>query len=148
MPTTSRPVDRRALLAGPALVAAGAAAVLAFDPFDDHAIGCPLHTTTGLYCPGCGATRATWLLLHGDVIGVLQHNVLFLPAVAILLARWLHLVLPAHTRWMPSWVRAPSEIGPGVLRAVALLLVAFAVARNLPAFDWLAPPTAQAAASP
>ena len=26
---------------------------------------CLFHELTGLYCPGCGGTRAVWALLHG-----------------------------------------------------------------------------------
>ena len=28
---------------------------------------CPLHAYTGYYCPGCGGTRATFALLHGQI---------------------------------------------------------------------------------
>lgn len=30
---------------------------------------CPLRTATGYPCPGCGMTRATRMLLHGDFAG-------------------------------------------------------------------------------
>ncbi len=38
---------------------------------------CPWRTLTGLDCPFCGATRAAASLAHGDVIGALDHNALF-----------------------------------------------------------------------
>ena len=38
---------------------------------------CPWRTLTGLDCPFCGATRAAASLAHGDVVGALDHNALF-----------------------------------------------------------------------
>ena len=90
-------MDRRSLAAGVTGTVAVAAGVLLFDPFGDHAIGCPVLELTGLHCPGCGATRAIWLLLHGDVAGAVGHNALLLPALAYLALRWIHTVAPAST---------------------------------------------------
>lgn len=33
-----------------------------------YLIPCLMHTMTGLYCPGCGGTRAVSFLLHGDFL--------------------------------------------------------------------------------
>jgi Protein of unknown function (DUF2752) len=35
---------------------------------------CPYLTLTGLACPGCGLTRATHFLLHGDVAQAFAYN--------------------------------------------------------------------------
>lgn len=35
---------------------------------------CAFHTFTGLYCPGCGGTRAVTFLLHGDSIRSLIYH--------------------------------------------------------------------------
>ncbi len=35
---------------------------------------CPLLQTLGIPCPGCGLTRATFLLLRGDVQGSLTYH--------------------------------------------------------------------------
>ena len=45
---------------------------------------CPLHRFTGFLCPGCGSTRALYLLLHGHPLGALRENglaVLLLPVL-------------------------------------------------------------------
>src|ERR1022692_1618722 len=53
---------------------------------------CPLYTTTGIYCPGCGSTRALHELLRGHWLAALQLNALFtlsLPCLGIFgLYRW------------------------------------------------------------
>lgn len=132
---------RLTVLAGPAAVVGGTAAVLWFDPFADHgAIGCPFNQMTGLLCPGCGTTRAWWLLAHGDLGGAVQHNLLFLPAVLWLAANWFATSWPQRSSSLPPWVRSSTLIPPRALHGIVVLLVAFTVLRNLPAFDWLAPP--------
>jgi hypothetical protein len=133
-------VNRRALAAGVAGAATAATGVLLYDPFASHAVGCPFLEVTGFHCPGCGSTRAAWLLLHGDVAGAVQHNLLFLPAVVYLVSRWLHEVAPEATGWLPGFVRRPTEVPAAAMVVLAALLVAYGVARNLPVGDFLAPP--------
>ena len=45
---------------------------------------CLFHTLTGLYCPGCGGTRAIRSLLKGDLRMSFQYHPLVLYAVFIL----------------------------------------------------------------
>ena len=55
---------------------AGASAFLyAVDP-SHHAVypQCLLYNATGIYCAGCGATRALYALLHGRVLEALQRS--------------------------------------------------------------------------
>jgi Protein of unknown function (DUF2752) len=41
---------------------------------------CPLYALTGYACPGCGMTRGLHALLHGDILGSLDYNLL-LPGI-------------------------------------------------------------------
>lgn len=126
-----------ALLGLLATVAVGAAVLWQFDP---HQSGnplppCPSLWLTGLFCPGCGTTRALHALLHGDLPGALAMNplmVLSLPPVAVLLAQALD-VLPKPLE--------PLARRLGHARAWAVVVISYAVLRNLPwpPFSWLAP---------
>lgn len=106
-----------------------------------HGLGvmCPSKRWLGLYCPGCGSTRATYDLLHGEWASAWANNpaavLLGAPVVLWSLAQSATvLVTGRHPRgWVPS--RA------GLWLAIGLLL--YAVGRNLPmkAFDGWRPPT-------
>lgn len=37
-------------------------------------IPCPIYSTTGFYCPGCGGTRAFKFLLQGDILNSLKYH--------------------------------------------------------------------------
>ena len=47
---------------------------------------CMVHTLTGLQCPGCGITRATHALLHGEFMRALCYNWFFVISVPYFLA--------------------------------------------------------------
>lgn len=87
---------------------------------------CPLHRTTGLWCPLCGGTRATRELMHGDLLAAMGYNpfALVLEVVVMVLV----------ARWLLAWLRGqrrPLVTGrEGILLGVALAV--FAVVRNLP----------------
>ena len=96
---------------------------------------CPSRWLTGLYCPGCGATRALHALLHGDIEKAFSMNVVFvmaLPVVILLILQQAN-VLPAG---LNKTARLFSDARPW-----AWLLISFAVLRNLPwyPFSLLAP---------
>ena len=63
-----------------AFLLAGGAVVAAIGYFNPVTAGffpaCPLYTTTGIYCPGCGMTRGFHALLHGDILSAFHFNAL------------------------------------------------------------------------
>ena len=87
---------------------------------------CMVYQQTGLYCPGCGCTRALSALLHGDLKASLHNNLLLIPGsllVALLIAK------PQIT------LRRPVAI------TIVVIIVTFTVLRNIPCapFTALAP---------
>ena len=95
---------------------------------------CPSQLLLGLDCPLCGGLRGTHDLLHGDLAGALDHNLL-LPAylVAAAVLGVCYLLLPLTGRAAPR-LRLPRWAVIGA----AAVVVSFTVARNLPGFDYLA----------
>jgi hypothetical protein len=113
------------------LFAAGLGAcayIAAVDPNHSSAYPqCPTKLLTGLDCPLCGATRAVHSLLRGNVVGAMDHNLMFvllLPFLAYAFVAWTAASLGRPMRPIPmssKWVSIP----------LAVALVAFTIVRNL-----------------
>ena len=96
---------------------------------------CPVWWLTGLYCPGCGSTRALHGLMHFDLAAAWAMNpllVLSLPFIALLSAYGAG-VLPARLLPLARQIARPLPW--------AAVLIGYAVLRNLPwyPFTLLAP---------
>lgn len=120
-------LSRRAWL-GPAALGAGALLAVAIltlaDPYSSGSLlpACPFHALTGLFCPGCGATRALHALIHGDPALALRMNLLAtlaLPLLPLMVWRGLRGPLPGTT-WLTD------------ARPWLALVLAFTLLRNLP----------------
>jgi hypothetical protein len=104
------------------------------NPNTTHLPLCPLHAVTGLNCPLCGATRATYALLHGELVTALHDNALYvlgLPFLLILWWRW----FAAERSGAPRGRLLPRQVSA----ALVVLAVLFGVFRNLPVGAWLSP---------
>ncbi len=138
-PSTGRPGGRWSRSALPAgLGAAALAAVGALAVRDPHQSGswgfCPIRLGLGVDCPGCGGLRAVHELTQGDLVAAFSSNVVIVTALPLLAAWW---VVWLASRWrgrpLPGGPR--SQLVAGV--AVAVVLLAFGVVRNLPGLEWL-----------
>ena len=130
---------------GGAVLAIAAVGLLAFGvwalrTFDPSMAGSPFPsclflTLTGLYCPGCGLTRALHALVHFDFARAMAMNPLIVLSLPLLALMALHGV--------SGWRVLPAAVARILLNGhywIAALLV-FGVVRNLPwwPFIWLAP---------
>jgi len=141
--TAASRLDR---LGGPLLTAAAVGALsVALHVRDPHSSGswgyCPWYALTGYYCPGCGGLRAVNDLTNGDLVGAAGSNLVFvvsIPLLVFLWGRWTRLawVGPAE---QPRTTTVPPRDRSGLWIAVfTVVMLAFAVLRNLPG-SWLAP---------
>jgi hypothetical protein len=133
---------RAAMVIGSCTCAAASAFLYAVDP-SRYAVypQCWFYRTTGLYCAGCGATRALYALLHGRGLEALHDNALFVAALPLI-------VLLAGSYLREAWAKnawPERQVNPRLLLpiggAVLLLMLLFTLARNLPGwpFDLLKP---------
>jgi hypothetical protein len=118
------------------VAALGSGAVLFF--FDPAKHGfypiCLFHSLTGLNCPGCGATRAAYQLLHGHLLGALHDNALFVLTLTALTAQSAWLVMQKIRNQPVAFI-----VPPIMLWALLATVFVFTGLRNLPAFAWLSP---------
>jgi Protein of unknown function (DUF2752) len=100
--------------------------------------GCVFNRVTGWHCPGCGATRCVYALLHLDIEQALAWNPLFvvlLPFVLFGLARMgFQMWTGRRLRQLKYWPRWGTK-------AVLWLLITYWILRNIPyaPFTLLAP---------
>jgi hypothetical protein len=118
-----------------AVILGGSAVVYFFNP-GTHGFYpvCPFHKLTGLNCPGCGATRSLYALLHGNLRLALRDNVLFIFLIATLAVRGAWFAAKIILQ-QPAGDFFPSKS----LWLLLVLTFVFTVLRNLPAFSFLSP---------
>jgi Protein of unknown function (DUF2752) len=105
------------------LIAIVAGLLFVFDPTHLGVLPpCPLHRLTGLWCPGCGSTRALYQLVHGNLMAALRFNPLaisLLPLVGYLSIRGERVVIKAVWIW-----------------ALLGIVITFGILRNIPAYPF------------
>ncbi|WP_308860146.1 DUF2752 domain-containing protein [Paenibacillus endoradicis] len=96
-------------------------------PLTNLGIPCPFHTLTGLYCPGCGVTRAAIELLQFNFQASFHYNMLIYSLIPLYGLYWLsqhfHKKLSANI----------------IMIFMITLTITFGILRNIPYFSWLAP---------
>lgn len=129
-PLVKQPKTAALALLSLLLAGAGLALLYAFDPSaaGNYFPKCPSYWWFGVYCPGCGITRALHALLHGQWAQAFAYNPLAILVAPLLL--WM--------AFKPAWIYHP--LAPKIAFAV---LVGYGVLRNIPSepFIWLAPHT-------
>lgn len=117
------------------LALAAAAGIYRMDPEQELTeatlLGCGFKQVTGLDCPGCGATRATHYLLHGDVVAAFQHNPAYVGGVPLLLG-----AVPVWLAAVRRGVRLSTATVWGIWLTLLILLLVYWVVRNLAWWPW------------
>ena len=98
---------------------------------------CLFHEKTGLFCPGCGATRSALALSNGDWFGAMRNNVLFVSSLG-LSGVWI--VVSAVSEKFPEVeILRVFRFRLRFLWWILATLIAFTLLRNIPAMDFLRP---------
>jgi Protein of unknown function (DUF2752) len=90
---------------------------------------CPLHATTGLWCPFCGGLRCVAALSHGDLLAAASFNLLVLTLGPVVILWWTVGVRAAWAGRPHPWPLLTNRRW----LVVGGVLLAFAVWRNVPA---------------
>jgi hypothetical protein len=114
-------------------VGLGIAAMLLylFEPEQNQFFGvCIFYKVTGLYCPGCGSTRAMHQLLHGHIVKAFGYNPLLVSLLPFLGYAVLSVVLNfVSGRRLPEFF-----FRPVIIWIVVGCIFAFWILRNIPIY--------------
>ncbi len=115
-----------------AILTAGALYVV-FNAATGIGIPCVFHALTGLSCPGCGISRMLISILKLDFAGAFRYNA----AIFILLPVFIILAIQLTVRYIKTGSIALSKYQTAAVSAMIVLLILFAVIRNLAGFEYL-----------
>lgn len=91
---------------------------------------CIFNKITGLYCPGCGMTRALHSIMHFKLYQALRYNALIFIIPPLLLLQLL------------TWVKNyESKVIKAMIYIMLAIAILYGVARNIPGLNSLKPTT-------
>ena len=97
------------------------------------AIPCITRELFKVYCPGCGATRATYELLHGDLWLAFRYNPLLIVGIPFIIFLLL-LLIGISINDKP--ILSESLLSPTLVRVVLVVIISFWILRNIPLFPF------------
>lgn len=129
---TKRSVRVTAVLTGAVIAAVGAVYLYFHNPHQ-YPLPCLFHVITGLYCPGCGAGRASYSILHFQFYDAFRYNPMY-----VILLPFLGIYIAAR---MIDWMltdgnHVDGKINPKILYAILILVLGFGVVRNIPVYPF------------
>lgn len=91
---------------------------------------CPFNRLTGLYCPGCGMTRAAHELIHFNILNGIRDNALIVlvigPAIAYCIFReYVNYILDRKILPVPP-------VANWMIIVLVTLIISFTILRNIP----------------
>ncbi len=129
---TKRSVRAALLLGAAAVFAAGALYLYFHDPYQ-YPLPCIIKLLTGLYCPGCGAGRACFSILHGKFFDAFCYN----PLLVILLPFAGGYIAARGIDWaVTGGNHIDRKISIKLLLAVLIIILVYGILRNTPIFPF------------
>lgn len=118
--------------------AVGACYLYFHNPYTTYPLPCAFYLITGYYCPGCGAGRAAYYLLHGRFYEAFAHNCVMVILLPFFVMYW--------CVWAFQWVKDGKvsfqrKIPSKPLQIILYLVIIYGILRNIPVspFSLLAP---------
>ena len=90
-------------------------------------VPCPLHTVTGLQCPGCGVTRMCLALLRLDFSAAWRAN----PGLLLLFPLIFGLFIEMAVSYVKTGRKKPKKAENIMIWTLVAVLLAYGVGRNL-----------------
>lgn len=126
---------RFALLLGAlCLLAIGAWTLFHYEVLPDSLkVHCIIYRVTGLYCPGCGASRACYAILHGDWSSAAGKNIL----LVVLLPFFGLYAAVRSVDWAITGVNRVDKHIPDICLYVVLgIVIVYGIIRNIPVWPF------------
>ena len=120
------------VLCAGAVCAVGAFYLYHHNPYS-YPLPCIFHLLTGLYCPGCGAGRACYSLLHLRVKDALSYN----PLMTLLIPLICLYIMVRVIDWMiTGGNHVDGKISVKLLVWILVLVFIYGALRNIPVFPF------------
>ena len=110
------------IVAGAAIAALAGAVYLYFHNPHSYPLPCVFYSLTGFYCPGCGAGRASYSLLHGRFLDAFCYN-------------------PVMTARAIDWAitggdHIDQKISVKFVAGILIFVLLFGIVRNIPVYPF------------
>lgn len=129
---SSRKMRAALVLCAGAAALCGAVYLYFHDPYR-HPIPCTFYLLTGLYCPGCGAGRACYSILHLRFVDAFCYN----PLMTILLPLiGLYIAVRAADWGITGGNHIDGKISAKALLWLLVIILIYGILRNIPVFPF------------
>lgn len=103
-------------------------------PKENEWLICIVYKLTGYYCPGCGAGRASYSILHGELYQAFRYNPLM-----IILLPWMGLYLGiCAVQWLVKGYESLSQHIPiWITYIIMAIVILYGILRNLDTYPFV-----------
>lgn len=121
------------IVAGAAIAALAGAVYLYFHNPHSYPLPCVFYSLTGFYCPGCGAGRAGYSLLHGRFLDAFCYN----PVMTVLLPLLALYVAARAIDWaITGGDHIDQKISVKFVAGILIFVLLFGIVRNIPVYPF------------